>query len=139
MPRQYTISQLARTADVPTSTVRYYERVGLLEPEDRSQGNYRLYTSESLQRLRFIRAAQAIGFTLDDVKLLLGSQDGSTPSCPEVQHLIEERLDDIDKRLSDLRHVQRVLKVSLQKCRKTEQKGCCHVLETLHSSSSPQP
>jgi MerR family mercuric resistance operon transcriptional regulator len=139
MPERYTISQLAGAANVPTSTVRYYERVGLLEPEDRSQGNYRLYTGESLRQLRFIRAAQAIGFTLDDVKLLLGSQDETTPSCHDVQHLIEERLDEIDKRLSDLRHVQKVLRVALQKCRKTEQKGCCHVLETLRSSSSPQP
>lgn len=137
MPGRYTISQLAHAADVPTSTVRYYERVGLLEPEDRSEGNYRLYTAESLRRLRFIRAAQAIGFTLDDVKQLLGSQDGTTPSCHEVQQLIEQRLGDIDKRLSDLRHVQKVLKVALQKCRKTEQKGCCHVLETLRSLSSP--
>ena len=137
MPKRYTISQFARAADVPTSTVRYYERVGLLEAEDRSHGNYRLYTGDSLRRLRFIRAAQAIGFTLDDVKLLLSNQEGSVLSCPEVQHLIEERLDDIDKRLNDLRHVQKVLRIALQKCRKTEQKGCCHVLETLRSSSSP--
>ena len=138
MPARYTISQLARAADVPASTLRYYERVALLEPEDRSEGNYRLYTAESLRRLRFIRAAQAIGFTLDDVKLLLGAQDRSTPSCREVQHLVEQRLEDIDKRLSDLRHVQKVLRAALQKCRKTERQGCCHVLETLRSSSSSQ-
>jgi MerR family mercuric resistance operon transcriptional regulator len=138
MPARYTISQLARAADVPASTLRYYERVALLEPEDRSQGNYRLYTAESLRRLRFIRAAQAIGFTLGDVKLLLGTQDGSTPSCHEVQHLVEQRLEDIDRRLSDLRHVQKVLRAALQKCWKTERQGCCHVLETLRSSSSSQ-
>lgn len=137
MPTRYTISQLARAAGVATSTVRYYERVGLLEPEDRSEGNYRLYTVESLRRLRFIRAAQAIGFTLDDIKLLLGSRYGTAPSCHKVQHLIEERLGDIDKRLSDLRHVQKVLRASLHKCRKTQQDGCCHVLETLHASATP--
>ena len=63
----YTISQLARAAETPTTTVRYYERIGLFEPADRSQNNYRLYSDESLRKLRFIRAAQAIGFTLDDV------------------------------------------------------------------------
>src|SRR5260370_38558201 len=99
MPVRYTICRLARAAAVPTSTVRYYERVGLLEPEDRSQGNYRLYTGESLRQLRFIRAAQAIGFTLDDVKLLLGSQDETTPPCHDVQHPIEKRLGEVHKRL----------------------------------------
>ena len=71
MPSQYTISQLSKAAEIPTTTVRYYERIGLVEPEDRSQGNYRLYSNESLKKLKFIRAAQAVGFTLEDVKLSL--------------------------------------------------------------------
>lgn len=136
MTAQYTISQLARLADIPVSTVRYYERVGLVQPEDRSQGNYRLYSQESLRRLEFIRAAQASGFTLDHIKMLLGNQDGSAPSCREVQGLIEERLGEIGQRLKDLRHVQKVLKASLQKCQETEQAGCCHVVETLRGRST---
>ena len=68
MPTQFTISQLAKAADVPTSTLRYYERVGLVIPETRSHSNYRLYGDESLEKLKFIRAAQAVGFTLEDVK-----------------------------------------------------------------------
>ena len=57
MSQQYTISRLAKAVGVPTTTLRYYERVGLLEPEDRTEGNYRLYTDESLSRIKFIRAA----------------------------------------------------------------------------------
>ncbi len=135
MAKQFTISQLARAAEVPTTTLRYYERAGLLEPEDRSQGNYRLYTDESLRRLKFIRAAQAIGFTLEDVKLLLGRGTEEPPPCRQVQTLIQGRLADIEERLKDLRHVQRVLKSSLEKCKKTEQAGCCHVVETLRRQS----
>lgn len=135
MGQPYTIAQLARAANVPTTTLRYYERAGLLEAEDRSLGNYRLYSDESLRRLKFIRAAQAIGFTLDDVKKLLGNQDGKALSCREVQSLIEERLSNIEERLRDLRHVERVLKSSLAKCKKTEQAGCCHVIETLQRNS----
>ena len=135
MSGQYTISQLAQAVGVPTTTLRYYERAGLLAPEGRSGGNYRLYSDESLQRLRFIRAAQAIGFTLDDVKTLLGSQQGCTPPCSEVQNLIEDRLSEIEERLKDLRQVQRVLKNALQKCRTTEQDGCCHVVESLRDST----
>lgn len=135
MSGRYTISQLAKAAEVPTTTIRYYERVGIVEPEDRSQGNYRLYSDESLRRVRFIRAAQAIGFTLDDVKILLGTRNSKAPTCREVQGLIEERLADIDARLKDLRHVQRVLRVSLEKCRGTERDDCCHVVEALTDRS----
>ena len=133
---RYTISQLAKAAETPTSTLRYYERIGLLEPEDRSQGNYRLYGDESLRRLRFIRAAQPIGFTLDDVNTLLGNHQVVAPTCNEVQSLIEERLADIKKRLKDLRHVKRVLNQALKKCLNSKKNENCQVIETLRSTSS---
>lgn len=135
MSGPYTISELAKAVGVPTTTLRYYERVGLLAPEGRTAGNYRLYSDASLQRLRFIRAAQATGFTLDDVRALLGSQEGRTASCRKVQGLIEERLSGIEQQLKDLRAVRRVLKSALQKCRDTEQDGCCRVVESLNEAS----
>lgn len=119
---------------MPTTTLRYYERAGLLAPEGRTHGNYRLYSGASLQRLRFIRAAQATGFTLNDVRILLGSQEGSAASCDEVQKLIEERLSGIEQQLKDLRAVQRVLRAARQKCRDGEQDGCCHVVESLNET-----
>jgi len=130
MSGQYTISQLAHAAGIPTTTVRYYERIGLVPPEDRSAGNYRLYSDESLQRLKFIRAAQAIGFTLDDVQALLG-EGGSVPCCGDVKQLIEDRLAEIDQRLKDLRQVQRVLKDSLAKCQTSNPRRACQVLDSL--------
>lgn len=131
MRREYTIGQLARAAGILPSTVRYYERVGLLSPEDRSAGNYRLYGEESLRRLKFIRAAQAIGFRLDDVKELLATPDTSAASCRQVQSLIEQRLAEVAQRLKELRHVQQVLKATLDRCRQRERSGVCHVLQTL--------
>lgn len=115
--------------------VRYYERIGLVQPEDRSEGNYRLYSDESLHKVSFIRAAQSIGFTLDDVKTLLASPDGSAISCRKVQTLIEERLAEVAQRLKDLRHVQQVLKSALEMCRTAERADCCHVIETLRNKS----
>lgn len=132
MTGSMTISLLAKDAGVPSSTIRYYERIGLVEPEDRSQGNYRLYGQESLRKVKFIRAAQAIGFTLDDVKALLSDDAGRTPKCGNVQTLIEERLDEIELRLKDLRHVRRVLTAALQKCKRQKKSDCCHVVESLH-------
>jgi MerR family mercuric resistance operon transcriptional regulator len=133
MASRYTVSQLARAAGVPTSTLRYYERAGLLNPEHRSAGNYRLYTDASLDRVQFIRAAQSVGFTLDDVKALLSAGAAADPSCGDVQILIKERLKDIDQRLRDLKHVQRVLKSALRKCIAEERAGRCYMIETLRS------
>ena len=133
MARQFTISQLAKQADIPTTTVRYYERIGLVEPEDRSQGNYRLYGNESLSKLKFIRAAQAVGFTLEDVKALLADEDGDTPTCGSVQGLIEARMADVEERLKDLRHVRRVLKSALEQCHQQKKSDCCQVVAGLRS------
>ena len=134
IPERYTISGLARTVGVPVTTLRYYERIGLLVPDGRSAGNYRLYSDASLHRLRFVRAAQDIGFTLDHVRTLLGSRGDRTVSCNDVQTLIEERLTDIECRLKDLRTVRRVLKTALRKCRESEGGGCCHLIEALEET-----
>lgn len=131
MPNDYTISQLAKAAEIPTTTIRYYERIGLVEPDNRSQGNYRLYSGESLNKLKFIRASQAIGFTLEDVKALLYDDDGSIPTCDNVQSLIEERLADIEQRLKDLRRVRKVLKNALEQCQTQKKTDCCQVVAEL--------
>ncbi|WP_339911656.1 heavy metal-responsive transcriptional regulator [Symmachiella dynata] len=131
MPNDYTISQLAKAAEIPTTTIRYYERIGLVEPDNRSQGNYRLYSGESLNKLKFIRASQAIGFTLEDVKALLSDDDGSIPTCDNVQSLIEERLADIEQRLKDLRRVRKVLKNALEQCQTQKKTDCCQVVAEL--------
>lgn len=135
---QFTIGQLAEKVKIPASTVRYYERIGLLGPEDRSQGNYRLYGQVSLRRLRFIRAAQSAGFTLDDIRLLMGAQNRRQPSCRDVQRLIAARLTEIDKQMTNLRQVQKVLKASAGKCRKTERSRCCHLIESLEAISETE-
>jgi MerR family mercuric resistance operon transcriptional regulator len=134
--KQFTISQLAQAARIPVSTIRYYERIRLLTPEHRTAGNYRLYSDASLRRLRFICAAHAIGFTLEDIKTLLGSPGGKKPTCHNVQSLIAQRLSEIEGRLKDLRHVKRVLNTAFQKCLETESDGCCHVIESLNEGSA---
>jgi len=126
MATHLTIGQLAKAGNVPTSTVRYYERAGLLRPSRRSGSNYRLYSSEDLHRLRFVRAAQATGFTLDDIKQLL-----RPARCNKTQALIEARLEDVVERMRELRHVQRVLRGALDLCREHEKTGRCAVVETL--------
>ncbi len=132
----YTIGQLAKEAGVPTTTVRYYERRGLLRPSTRvGSGNYRSYNEDELEQLRFIRAAQATGFSLEDIATLLGLRVGETTPCKDVQTLVEARLDDISQRVADLKRVEGVLKASLRMCREKERSGRCEIIDTLSTAS----
>ena len=124
--QRFTIGELSKAAGVPTSTVRYYERDGILRPSGRSASNYRLYSREDLERLRFIRAAQATGFTLEGIMDLL-----RPAPCGRVQELIEERLETVAARMRELRHVQKVLRASLGECRRHERSGRCRVIDKL--------
>jgi len=138
MEPRYTIGRLAREAGVAASTVRYYERSRLLRPDGRTEASYRIYGPEALGRLRFIRAAQAMGLALADVTTLLDFRDSRTAPCREVQALIEERLSELKRRLAELRHVKAVLDSSLRMCRRTERRGHCKVIERLNvAASSP--
>ncbi len=130
MTSELTIGELAAAAGVPTSTIRYYERVRLLRPSSRSASNYRLYSQGDLERLRFIRAAQATGFTLGDVTKLL-----RPAPCGSVQRLIEERLAEVTTRMKELRHVQKILRTALEECRDHQKSGRCKVVDDLSARS----
>jgi MerR family mercuric resistance operon transcriptional regulator len=89
--------------------------------------------------LRFIRAAQATGFTLEDITALLRLRDASAGACQDVQALIEERLAAVEQRLADLQHVQRVLQATLTRCRETQWNSRCHIIETLTALAASPP
>ena len=135
----YTIGQLATAAGIPTSSVRYYERRGLLVPDERSEGNYRLYGGAALDRLRFIRTAQAAGFTLSNIELLLDFRDGDAAPCTEVQQLITSRLSKVESEIEHLGHVQEVLKKWMGVCRRAARTGRCGVLHGLGPPDSCGP
>ncbi len=131
MIQHQTIGQLARDAGVPTSTIRYYERRGLLAPSGRSCGNYRVYGPDEAERLAFIRAAQTAGFTLADIEALLRLQDERTPACAEVQQLLSARLGEADEQLRQLRALRKTLGRWMDACKEAERGGRCAVIEGL--------
>lgn len=135
MEQRYTIGRLARAVGVAASTVRYYEKSRLLRPDGRTEANYRVYGPGALERLKFIRAAQANGFTLEGIAALLDLRDGTTAPCREVRTLIEERLADLETRVEQLRHLRTVLKSSLEICRRTADDATCRVIDTLNVAS----
>ena len=126
-----TISMLGRRTGVPTSAIRYYERVGLLRPTGRTEGNYRVYDAHAIERLGFVRAAQTSGFTLSDIKALLEFRDGVMSPCPEVHELIEHRMSEVETRLRELRHVRRVLDAFRAACEHATATDPCPVIDKL--------
>ena len=111
-----TIGQLASAAGVPTSTVRYYERAGLVKPDFRTGGNYRGYGAATLERLKFIRSAQAIGLSLGDVRRMLELANDSREPCREVVQLAEKRLAEVRQQLKHLKTVEKMLAKAVKHC-----------------------
>lgn len=131
MRETYTIGRLAKAADVPVSTLRYYERTGLVVPDARSDSNYRVYGRDALERLHFIRRAKDAGLTLDDIAALLDIQDGSSQPCDAVRELIEHRLAELDERMRDLEQLRGTLSELRETCRRAAEKDHCLVLDRL--------
>ncbi len=97
-----TVSQLAAAADEPVHAVRYYCRIGLLAPSAMSSGGYRLFDRKVLNRLRFIRLAQGLGFTLEEIAGFIQRAAMGTEPCPEVKAILDRRLPQIGSELAQL-------------------------------------
>ena len=125
-----TIGEVARTAGVATPTLRYYEQEGLLSPTTRSRAGYRLYDAQAIEQLRFIRSAQAVGFTLDGIRTLGRLEGESGKSCKaEVRRLLEQRLAEVNEKMKDLKRIQQALGQALDRCQRSN--GECKVLKEI--------
>ena len=138
MEEPLTIGRLAGEANVPTSTVRFYERRGLLSPKSRSPHGYRRYDQTSVRRLRFIRAAQDSGFSLDDIARLLALRDHPDEDCQDVQQIIGDRLAVIGDQIARLRRVEAVLDDALTECRTCSVAQGCQTLDRLDCEADSQ-
>jgi DNA-binding transcriptional MerR regulator len=125
--KEFTIGQLAAEAGVPVSTVRFYERERLLVPDARTGANYRTYTKASLERLIFIRAAQASGFNLSDIREMLALTYSDAPPCDEVEALITRRLAEVKEKLRELKRIEKTLSTALRACCKRTPDWCMEI------------
>jgi len=100
--KQLTIGKLAQDVGVSTDTIRFYERCGLLPEPARTKSNYRLYPEKDILRLKFIRRAKALGFTLNEIKELLALRHDHRATKEEVKLLTEEKIEDVKNRIADL-------------------------------------
>lgn len=134
-PYAMTIGQLADAAGVPTDTVRYYERRGLLAKPHRTVGGYRDYDPEAVQRLRALRKAQALGFTLDEADDLLALSHDLGADAEAVRDRAQAKIGAVDARIADLQRTRDALARLVDACggRHTS-RAECPVLQALAAS-----
>lgn len=127
--RGMTVGALAARAGVNVETVRYYQRRGLLARPERAAAGVRRYGEDSLQRILFIKRAQRLGFTLDEVRALLVLNDGT--GCAQARAIAERKLSEVEGRLQDLEAIHRTLATLVGRCRARRRRVACPLIEAL--------
>src|SRR5258708_7251853 len=110
------IGALSQRTGTNVETIRYYERAGLMPAPGRSPGGYRLYGTEQLKRLIFIRRARGLRFSIDEVRTLLRLADERNRPCAEVRVVAEAHLADVRTKIADLKVMERVLRETVARC-----------------------
>lgn len=132
-----TIGELARRAGVNVQTVRYYERRGLLAEPHRTPSGYRQYTDATLDRLRFIKRAQELGFTLSEIEELLVLRLDPRTTAAQVKARAEAKIEDVDRRIHDLERIRHALTHLAGRCRGGHGPvGDCPLLDVMGPLSS---
>lgn len=127
-PSPLTIGRLAKAGAVGVETVRYYQSRGLIRVPA-SNGGVRVYPTATINRIAFIKRAQALGFTLDEVRSLLDLEDGRNRRA--IQSVTQARLGQIEDKLADLNRMRVALSELLHRCEQTEPMQACPIIETL--------
>ncbi|HEX9726064.1 MAG TPA: heavy metal-responsive transcriptional regulator [Vicinamibacteria bacterium] len=135
---RFLIGELAERAGVNRETLRYYERRGLLKPARRTVSGYRVYDRESAARLLFIKRAQAFGFSLEEIRDLLGMKPENPRSCHRVMNMLDGKIKELAKRISETQRFHRQLARYRKQCgvALTEGESCPVILEISHPPES---
>jgi len=127
------IGELARLAHTTTKALRYYEAIGLLVPASRSHSGYRQYGEDALDRLAFIRSAQALGLSLGEIRGIVGLRDRGETPCGHVLQLLNDRSREIRGRITDLTRLQAELDRLVERGARLDPRDCapssvCHII-----------
>lgn len=127
------IGQVAERGGVNLQTIRYYEREGLLPEPPRLQSGYRMFPEDTVKRVRFIRRAQDLGFTLSEIKDLLALRIDHERNSSEVREMAEAKISDIEQKIRTLKNMKRVLGELTERCSKCGSSSECPILESIDS------
>lgn len=131
--KMLTIGHLARAAGVNVETVRYYQRVALIQEPPKPREGYRYYPAETVDRLKFIKRAQQLGFSLKEITELLELGDGH---CADVRVRAEEKRAHIDQQIKDLKNLRKTLDTLIKTCQTDNDTVHCPIVETLAGKRS---
>lgn len=129
----FTIGNVAEAAGVGVETVRYYERRGLVPQPRRGMGAYRRYGSGHVNRIRFVKRAQALGFSLEEIATLLELEDGTDRRS--IRRIAAARLDETRRRIADLKRIERVLGHLLHECETHSKAPRCPIITAITDAS----
>lgn len=127
-----TIGQLAKAAGVGVETIRFYQHKGLASEPERPYGGIRRYREADVSRLRFIKSAQRLGFSLDEIGDLLRLDDGT--HCNEARTLAEAKVADVREKLADLHRIEAALAGLIAQCCAVEEKVRCPLIDAMRGS-----
>lgn len=129
----FSIGAFAEAAGVNVETIRFYQRKGLLPEPDKPYGSIRRYAQSDVARVRFVKSAQRLGFSLDEVAGLLTLDDGT--HCNEARTLAEHKLADVRAKLVDLRRIESVLAILVNDCSSSRDRVSCPLIAALQEKS----
>lgn len=127
-----TIGQVAKQAEIGVETVRFYERQGLLVAESRTPSGYRQFDEQTVARLRFIRRAKDLGFTLNEIRELLSLKFDPSTTCADVKQRAESKICDIEAKLATLQKMKQALERLTRACGGSRVSSDCPILEALN-------
>ncbi|MBI4237542.1 MAG: heavy metal-responsive transcriptional regulator [Deltaproteobacteria bacterium] len=129
----FTIGKVARLTAVGIETIRFYEREGLIPEPPRRESGYRQYPPATIDRVRFIKRAKDLGFTLAEIKELLDLSVGPQATCADVKRKANEKIKEVDAKIADLKRIRQALNRLTDQCRGKGPVSECPILENLES------
>lgn len=132
------IGQLAKLAQTPVETIRYYEREALLPEPQRSAANYRHYQQPHLERLLFIRQCRALDLSLAEIRTLLEVKDSPNAACDTANQVLDEHIQHVETRIHELQELAQQLRQLRSQCQSESTASDCGILQSI-SQSNPVP
>jgi DNA-binding transcriptional MerR regulator len=135
------IGQVAQETGLSIDTIRFYEKQGLLKRSPRTEGGFRLFGLGDIETLKFVRKAQELGFSLNEIRELLILRSDHVPACSHVKELLDQKVVAVEQKISELQDLERSLKQALQKCKRelriasARHEECCPVIEEINRAA----